>query len=149
MTATDVQAAVDELKSNLIDFVDVTVTTTSNSDVAPFSCFGETTLDNSIDSGVAIVNVQENSPAAASGLQKGDVILEVSFNKSKDVVYITIIDMGVPYNPLNRDKVDIESHIKKRQVGGLGIFMTQNIMDNMSYEYTNHENRLTLEKNLK
>lgn len=79
----------------------------------------------------------------------GDVILEVSFNKSKDVVYITIIDMGVPYNPLKRDKVDIESHIKKRQVGGLGIFMTQNIMDNMSYEYTNHENRLTLEKNIK
>ncbi|HAQ51735.1 MAG TPA: ATP-binding protein [Lachnospiraceae bacterium] len=78
----------------------------------------------------------------------GDVILEVSFSDSKDVAYITIIDRGVPYNPLNRDKLDIESHIKKRQVGGLGIFMTQNIMDNMSYEYTNHENRLTLEKKL-
>lgn len=80
--------------------------------------------------------------------ESGDVILEVSFNDSKDVAYITIIDKGVPYNPLNRDKLDIESHIKKRQVGGLGIFMTQNIMDNMSYEYTNHENRLTLEKKL-
>ncbi len=79
----------------------------------------------------------------------GDVILEVSFNKTKDVVYITIVDMGVPYNPLKRDKLDIENHVKKRQVGGLGIFMTQKIMDNMTYEYTNHENRLTLEKSLK
>ncbi len=79
----------------------------------------------------------------------GDVILEVTFNKNKDVVYITIIDMGVPYNPLKRDKLDIENHVKKRQVGGLGIFMTQKIMDNMTYEYTNHENRLTLEKSLK
>ena len=41
--------AINELKSHLIDFVDVTVTTTSNGEVAPFSCFGETTLDNSID----------------------------------------------------------------------------------------------------
>ena len=49
MQADDVQDAITELKSNLIDFVDVTVTTTSNADVAPFSCFGETTLDNSID----------------------------------------------------------------------------------------------------
>jgi anti-sigma regulatory factor (Ser/Thr protein kinase) len=79
----------------------------------------------------------------------GDVILEVTFNKNKDVVYITIIDMGTPYNPLKRDKLDIENHVKKRQVGGLGIFMTQKIMDNMTYEYTNHENRLTLEKSLK
>lgn len=78
----------------------------------------------------------------------GDVLLEVSFNKSKDNVIITIIDMGIPYNPLKRDKLDIENHVKKRQVGGLGIFMTQNIMDKMSYEYTNHENRLTLEKKL-
>ena len=43
------------------------------------------TLDNSIDSGVAIVNVQENSPAAASGLQKGDVILEVEGTQIKNV----------------------------------------------------------------
>ena len=45
----DSDTEIEEIKSNLIDFVDVTVTTTSNSDVAPFSCFGETTLDSSID----------------------------------------------------------------------------------------------------
>lgn len=48
-TEQNVLPAINELKSNLIDFVDVTVTTTPSSDVAPFSCSGETTLDNSID----------------------------------------------------------------------------------------------------
>lgn len=49
------------------------------------------TLDNSIDSGVAIVNVQENSPAAASGLQKGDVILEVEGTQIKNVAYFRFV----------------------------------------------------------
>lgn len=45
----DSDSEIEDIKSDLIDFVDVTVTTTSNAEVAPFSCFGETTLDNSID----------------------------------------------------------------------------------------------------
>ena len=76
----------------------------------------------------------------------GDVILEVTFNKNKDVVYITIIDMGVPYNPLKRDKLDIENHVKKRQVGGLGIFMVKKTMDDVAYEFKDGKNMLTIVK---
>lgn len=49
------------------------------------------TIDNSIDSGVAIVSVQENSPAAEAGLQKGDVILEVEGTTIKDIAYFRFV----------------------------------------------------------
>lgn len=48
-------------------------------------------LDNSIDSGVAVVSVQENSPASEAGLQKGDVILEVEGTEIKDVAYFRFV----------------------------------------------------------
>ena len=64
-------------------------------------------------------------------------------------VSITFVDKGVSYNPLQDNELDVENHIKKRQVGGLGIFMTKKLMDKMTYEYRNNENRLTLFKCLK
>lgn len=48
-------------------------------------------LDSEIDSGVVIVNVSKNSPAAEAGLQKGDVILEVSGTKVKDGAHLKYV----------------------------------------------------------
>ena len=38
-------------------------------------------LDEDIEEGVVIVNVQDDTPASASGLVKGDIILEIEGNK--------------------------------------------------------------------
>ncbi len=37
---------------------------------------------------------------------------------------------------------------EEREIGGLGIFMTKQIMDDVTYEYKNGQNILTLKKNL-
>ena len=37
---------------------------------------------------------------------------------------------------------------EKRRIGGLGIFMTKKLMDDVTYEYAGGRNILTLRKNL-
>ena len=48
-------------------------------------------LDEDIDSGVVIVNVQENTPANKAGLTKGDVVLEIEGNQVKNGAHLKYI----------------------------------------------------------
>ncbi len=48
-------------------------------------------LDDDIDSGVVVVNVQDDTPASDSGLTKGDVILEIEGNKVSDSAHLKYI----------------------------------------------------------
>ena len=59
---------------------------------------------------------------------------------------ITFIDEGVPYDPLARPDPDITLSIEERPVGGLGIFMVKNTMDDMTYRREDDRNVLTIRK---
>lgn len=48
-------------------------------------------LDDDIEEGVVVVNVQDNTPASTSGLVKGDVILEIEGNKVSDGAHLKYI----------------------------------------------------------
>ena len=61
----------------------------------------------------------------------------------------TISDDGKPFDPTTAPPPDISSSAEKRPVGGLGIFMVRNIMDDVSYEWRDGLNILKLTKNLK
>ena len=63
-------------------------------------------------------------------------------------VVITFLDHGVPYDPLAKEDPDITESAEKRQIGGLGIFMTKKLMDSIDYEYRDGQNILTLKKQL-
>ena len=63
-------------------------------------------------------------------------------------VTITFVDHGVPYDPLAREDPDVTLSADEREIGGLGIFMTKQIMDDVAYEYKDGKNILTLKKNL-
>ena len=63
-------------------------------------------------------------------------------------VTITFIDQGMPYDPLARTDPDITLPVGERDVGGLGVFMTKKLMDDVLYEYRDGQNILTLKKNL-
>lgn len=54
-------------------------------------------------------------------------------------------DQGIPYNPLEKEDPDITLSAESRQIGGLGIYMVKNMMDSVSYEYTDGKNCLTIE----
>jgi anti-sigma regulatory factor (Ser/Thr protein kinase) len=50
---------------------------------------------------------------------------------------------------LEKEDPDVNLSAAERPIGGLGIFLTKEIMDHVSYEYKNGQNFLTLTKKLK
>lgn len=61
---------------------------------------------------------------------------------------ITFSDDGMPFNPLEGAEPDITLPAEKRNIGGLGLLMTKKIMDEVSYEYKNEKNVLTMRRKL-
>ena len=61
---------------------------------------------------------------------------------------LEIRDDGIPFNILEMKEVDVSLGIDERPVGGLGIHLVKNIMDEIEYERKNKQNILTLKKEL-
>lgn len=59
---------------------------------------------------------------------------------------ITLIDSGIPYDPLAKPDPDITLSAQERKIGGLGIFMSKKLMDDITYEYSDSKNVLTIKK---
>jgi serine/threonine-protein kinase RsbW len=78
---------------------------------------------------------------------KGDIQVTCSLTESQGI-QITIVDKGIPYNPLtNMRTVDIKAPLEKRAPGGFGIFFIMKLMDDVNYRRENNANILTLIKN--
>ena len=74
----------------------------------------------------------------------GDVTVKISIFQRR--AKITFIDSGRYFNPLDKERPDLEGNIKNHIKGGLGIFMVQKMMDDVRYRYENRQNILTIEK---
>ncbi|MBR5635353.1 MAG: ATP-binding protein [Pseudobutyrivibrio sp.] len=74
----------------------------------------------------------------------GPMWLTISGDSGK--VSLVFEDKGFPYNPLLKPDPDITLSVEDRNIGGLGIFMVKKSMDDVSYEYKEGKNILTLEK---
>ncbi len=72
--------------------------------------------------------------------------VEVSLSNDKNRVTFVFRDSGKPFNPLTKEDPNITAKSEEREVGGLGIYMVKNIMDETSYEYKDGHNVLTLVK---
>ena len=78
--------------------------------------------------------------------QVGSITLEsYAFDGSLKFV---ITDNGIPFDPTRVKAPDVTSGIEDRQVGGLGIFLVNRIMDKVEYKRMNNTNILTLSKKL-
>ena len=77
-------------------------------------------------------------------LKKIYVEIEIDLNINK--ISITYIDNGPEFNPINRDNPNILKSAKDREIGGLGIFITKQVVDDIEYEYVNNQNKLKLIK---
>ena len=65
----------------------------------------------------------------------------------KDTISIRFEDSGCPYNPLEQSEPDLNKPINERQIGGLGIHIAKNLIDNMEYLRINDKNILKISKN--
>ncbi len=60
----------------------------------------------------------------------------------------TLSDSGTPFDPTQNPEADTTLSAEDRPIGGLGIHLVRQIMDEVSYQYVNQRNMLTLIKYL-
>ncbi len=63
-------------------------------------------------------------------------------------VFIEIRDAGIPFNILEKQEPDITQPMEDREIGGLGIFLTRQVMDEISYEREDGQNIVRMVKRL-
>ena len=74
--------------------------------------------------------------------------LKIQIEKADSTITIRFIDGGVAFNPLEREMPDVSLAMEERQIGGLGIFLTVQMMDEVQYERINNENVVTIKKRI-
>lgn len=77
--------------------------------------------------------------------KEGQVDIEIKyFNKKVTLIFV---DKGEMFNPLEKEDPDINLKLEERKIGGLGIYIVKQLMDEVEYEYTSeNENKLTVRK---
>ena len=66
--------------------------------------------------------------------------IDVEIIRDEESITLRFHDSGVPYNPLDREFPDFSTPMEDRKIGGLGIFMVIQYMDDVAYEHTAGEN---------
>lgn len=97
---------------------------------------------------VAVEELFVNIASYAYDQGKGVAVIQVTMHEDPPSAEITFIDNGRPYDPLAKEDPDITLSVKERKKGGLGIYMVKNSMDDMSYEFSDGKNILTIKKYL-
>lgn len=78
----------------------------------------------------------------------GEHQIDIHIEKSVDRLLIQIEDEGLPFNPFEQAEVDTTLSLEERDIGGLGIHLVMNVMDDVSYERRKDRNVVTLIKKL-
>ena len=95
---------------------------------------------------VAVEEIFVNIASYAYPQSVGKATVSVKTSDCPALATISFVDGGVPYNPLAKEDPDVTLSASERQIGGLGIFMTKKIADDIKYEYSNGKNVLTITK---
>ena len=74
--------------------------------------------------------------------------VQIVANSDGQVLVFTITDQGKAFDPTQVKEADITLSAEERAIGGLGIFIVNQIMDNVSYRRENGQNILMLTKRL-
>jgi len=77
---------------------------------------------------------------------KKEHILDIDINLTGERLAIKITDDGFPFNPLMVPPPDTKLGLEERELGGLGIHLVKNIMDEYQYKRIKGENIIVLVK---
>ena len=97
---------------------------------------------------IAIDELFGNIAHYAYNPEIGQATVRIEVIEEPLAVTITFIDNGVPYDPLKKDDPDTTLSVEERDIGGLGIYMVKKSMDDITYEYKDGQNILSIKKNL-
>ena len=82
------------------------------------------------------------------GCQDKAGVIKIVCNLSAKEITLIIEDNAKPFNPLTVKEPELSSDVEKRKIGGLGVFIMKKMMDEVSYEFRNGKNILTLKKKI-
>jgi len=95
---------------------------------------------------IAIDELFGNIAYYAYDAETGLATVRVDVEKDPLAAIITFIDNGKPFDPLSREDPDVTLSAEERKIGGLGLFLVKNTMDDVKYEYKDGQNILCIRK---
>ena len=120
--------------------------------IAPAVSFVETTADKLPFSKrdlfrieLCVEEIVTNIVSYAYAGSKGSFTIEITTDCGG--MTITMRDRGIPYDPLKRPDPDITLTADERGIGGYGIYLVKQIMDDVRYEHRDGMNVLSMRKN--
>lgn len=75
-----------------------------------------------------------------------DIFVEIGWNGG--CMEITVIDSGIPFNPLEKEDPDLTLSVEERPIGGLGIYLVKQLMTDVHYIRRDGKNILTMIKDM-
>lgn len=75
-----------------------------------------------------------------------DIFVEIGWNGR--CMEITVIDSGIPFNPLEKEDPDLTLSVEERPIGGLGIYLVKQLMTDVHYIRRDGKNILTMIKDM-
>lgn len=95
---------------------------------------------------VAIDELLTNIALYAYAPNKGTIDIDYDLDEASRNLTVIITDAGKEFDPLIKEDPDISVNEKGRKIGGLGIFIVKNVMDEITYKRIDNKNILTLKK---
>jgi serine/threonine-protein kinase RsbW len=79
---------------------------------------------------------------------ENELTIKLELKNSHDLI-VEIRDDAFPFNPLEIEQPDIGQDIEARSIGGLGIHLVRQMMDEIEYCWENDHNVLVMRKHIK
>ena len=77
------------------------------------------------------------------GGENGATYVEITVDRQRDEIRLSVEDDGRPFDPLAQAKPNIDLRLEDRPIGGLGIYFVRSLVRDISYQRLNRINRLT------
>jgi anti-sigma regulatory factor (Ser/Thr protein kinase) len=87
-------------------------------------------------------NMVKYAPASAR-----DVTIAIKIDGTRLTIQMTDYDVD-PFDPANAPKVDPSTPLQERRIGGLGIQLAKQMVDDLQYSYADRCSTITITKNL-
>lgn len=89
----------------------------------------------------AVVNVMNYAYPDKTGMP---VVLTAKTEEGEDTIMFQLSDEGIAFDPTQQEDPDITLSAEERNIGGLGIFLVQQMMQSVTYNRTDDRNILTM-----
>ena len=78
----------------------------------------------------------------------GEGTIRLRLERAGDTVEIDLVDDGIAFDPRSAPEPDLDATLEDRQVGGLGVFLVRQFVDEFDYRREDGRNHLHLRKRI-